>query len=66
MDFFLWGHLKNQVYVHKSNTLEELQDRIIQTAASISPDVLRNSVQHFIQRIHYCQEINGGHFENRL
>lgn len=64
LDFFLWGHIKNLVYKNRPQNIEELQDRIRHEISMISPNTLLDSLRNFVQRLHYCQEVNGGHFEH--
>jgi hypothetical protein len=59
LDFFLWGHLKNRVYVNRPLDTEELKQRITNEIANISPNTLIALLQNFVQRIHQCQEVNG-------
>lgn len=65
-DFFLWGHLKNNIYRNRPNTLAELEQRIRVEAAQISPDFLRNSVRAFYDRLGHCLAVNGQQFEHLL
>lgn len=66
LDFFLWGHIKNLVYKNRPQNIEELQERIRHEIHSIPRNILLDSLQNFIQRIHYCQEVNGEHFEHLI
>jgi hypothetical protein len=66
-DFFLWGHLKNQVYNNVViNDIEELKDRIRHACNTLPPQFIRNAVQGFRHRLAYCLEQEGGHFEYLL
>lgn len=66
LDYFLWGYLKNRVYQNKPQTLEELRRNIIDEIHAIPREVIQRSTQSFYNRIAYCQEVNGGHFEHLL
>lgn len=66
LDFFLWGHIKNVVYKNRPQNIEELQERIRHEISTIPPNTLLDSLQNFVQRIHYCQEVNGEHFEHLI
>ncbi|XP_023312530.1 uncharacterized protein LOC111692677 [Anoplophora glabripennis] len=66
LDYFLWGYLKSKVYFNRPNTIEELKDRIRNEIRAIQPDILHKVLQEFQWRMGYCQEVNGGHFENFL
>jgi hypothetical protein len=67
LDFFLWGHLKNRVYVSRPLDTEEFKQCItnckcifLQVGTSIA------SLQNFVQGIDQCQEVNEEHFEHLL
>lgn len=66
LDFFLWGYLKGQVYKTKPGNLEELRRRITQETEAIPREMIRNAVHSFYNRLGYCQEVNGQHFEHLL
>ena len=54
-DFFLWGHLKNEVYKTPPTDLQELRDRIIQSATVLknNPEMIKNAMQNMKKR---CQK----------
>lgn len=64
LDFFLWGHIKNIVYKNRPPNIQDLQERIRHEIVNITPNTLLDTLENFVQRIHYCQEVNGGHFEH--
>lgn len=66
LDFFLWGHVKNLIYQNRPQNIEELQARIVHEINNIPQNALVNAVQCFVKRIHYCQEVNGEHFEHLI
>ena len=66
LDFFLWGTIKEYVYRVPINTVEELNYRIIEAFAIITPEMLERSRQSFIRRAQLCIEMDGGHFEHLL
>lgn len=66
LDFFLWGYLKNRVYINRPNNLEELKQRIRDEIRSISPQILQNVRNGFYYRLGYCQMEEGGQFEHLL
>lgn len=65
-DFFFWGYLKSKVYTNRPQNLAELEQRIQNEAAAISPRSLRNSFQAFRDRLGHCLAVNGAHFEHLL
>jgi len=65
LDYFLWGYLKGKVYATIPKNLEELR-RIIEEAAFIDPEFIRNAVSSFYDQITHCQTVNGGQFEHLI
>ena len=66
MDFFFWGYLKSVVYRNRPRTLDELEARIRNAIANIPPAYLQNALGAFVNRLRYCQEVNGQQFEQLL
>jgi len=66
LDYFLWGYLKGKVYATKPRNLEKLRQRIIEEAALIAPEFLRNALASFYDRIAHCQTVNGAQFEHLI
>lgn len=66
LDFFLWGYLKSRVYINKPESLDELKLRIETEIRNIPQNWLNNTIDGFIHRLHYCQEVNGEQFEHLL
>lgn len=66
LDYFLWGYTRSQIYKQKPDNLDELKARIRETIRAISPEVLHKVLQEFRNRLAYCQEVGGGHFEQLL
>lgn len=68
-DFFLWGHVKQQVYGQRherATNLDELRQKIIEVHANITPELLANTRRAFYDRLGYCLAQNGGLFEHLL
>jgi hypothetical protein len=63
---FLWGHLKDTVYLHYPHTLQELQANIQRNVDRISTGTLQNVFANMIRRVQLCEERNGGHFQHLL
>jgi hypothetical protein len=42
-DFFLWGHMQNYIYSEAIATLEELDEKIVEAIATITPEMLQNT-----------------------
>ena len=45
LDYFHWGYLKSKVYSTQPQSLDELQNRILQEATLIDREMIRNSVR---------------------
>lgn len=66
LDFFLWGHIKSKIYATEPASLEELRQRITFECQQITPEMLSNVRERFVQNLYYCMEVNGGHFQHLL
>lgn len=68
LDFFLWGTIKQKVYVEVPNTREQLIDKILQVANELREDkeMIRRSTQNISIRAMACLQHSGGHFEQWL
>jgi hypothetical protein len=66
LDFFLWGHMQNYIYFEPIATLEELNGKIVEAIATITPEMLQNTKRSLIRRANLCIEMHGGHFEQLL
>ena len=64
--FFLWGYLKEKIYVTLPRTREELVNRIRQTSATITPVMLSKVRENFMRRVAMCLENNDGYIEHLL
>lgn len=64
-DFFLWGHVKNSVYVpHVPTNLEELRSRITASIRSVTSEMLQNVWREFDYRLDVVRAAQGGHIEH--
>lgn len=66
LDFFLWGYLKGKVFKSQPANLDDLKQRICQEIRRITPEMVQNVQQEFVDRLGYCQLTNGRHFEHLL
>jgi hypothetical protein len=66
LDFFLWGHIKTIVYRTAPNSEQELRQRILNAAQTITPQMLRNVQGSIRRRLGKCIEANGQNFEHLL
>lgn len=60
-DFFLWGHLKANVYRHRPQTIDELKAAIRQEIAAITPQLTQRVMQNFRNRLETCIGEEGHH-----
>ncbi|GBM31958.1 hypothetical protein AVEN_74255-1 [Araneus ventricosus] len=63
LDFFLWGHMKGQVYATPPPTLKDLRQRITDACASVTRDMWHNVQREIQSRVQMCIAANGEHFE---
>lgn len=63
-DFFLWGYLKDKVYVNKPQTLGQLKQNIRDEIRRLQPETLRRVMQNALKRANACIEQNGGHLSD--
>jgi hypothetical protein len=56
-DFFLWGHLKAEVYKHRPHTLDELK-------TAIPPDMTARMMNNFRKRLDACIRSQGRHMDD--
>lgn len=66
MDYFIFPYLKNKTFATPVNNLQELQQRIVQQCATITPEMLQNAFHSMRRRVNLCIEQNGGHFQQLL
>lgn len=63
-DFFLWGFLKERVYVNKPQNIQELKQNIRTEIAKLESETLRNVMKNVLKRVINCQQQNGSHLED--
>jgi hypothetical protein len=56
-------YLKNYIYREPINILEELNDQIHETLATVIPNMLRLARENLIKRARLFLQMKGGHFE---
>ena len=63
-DFFLWGYIKDRVFVPPLQvSLNELKQRITTVVASVDKDMLRSVWIELDYRIDICRVTKGSHIE---
>ena len=63
-DFFLWGYLKEKVFVNKPQTINDLKRNIEDQIRAISLKMLSNVMQSVLDRAIQCETKNGGHLKD--
>jgi hypothetical protein len=63
-DYFLWGFLKERVYVNKPETILELKANIVAEIRTLQPQVLKDVMENALKRAHQCEAENGGHLRD--
>ena len=64
LDFFLWGYLKDKVYVNKPRTIQELKDEIIRHINDIEPQLCLRVIENVDHPIEVCHRSRGEHLAN--
>ncbi len=65
-DFVLWAYLKNNVYLNKPTTVDELKTEIEAQIHNIDENTCERVFQNMIRRLDACQAIEGGQFQHNL
>lgn len=65
-DFFLWGYLKERVYVNKPETMQELKENIRHEIRELNrnPEILQSVVRNVLERAQLCEAENGHHLKD--
>jgi hypothetical protein len=66
LDFYLWEHLKAEVYQEKIRHMNHPKERIRNALMRISPDVLTRVHHECEKLIHMCFQSNDNHVEHFL
>ncbi|XP_073828918.1 uncharacterized protein [Musca autumnalis] len=61
LDFFLWGYLKEKVYVDKPATIQELKDEIIRRINGIEPPLCLRVIENLDHRMEVCSRGRGAY-----
>lgn len=68
LDYYIWGHLKNEVYSVEITSKNHLIERLMNACSNLKQrenEILRG-VKSIINRCEKCVEVGGGHFEQFL
>lgn len=65
-DIFLWPFIKNIVYKIKSNTIDELQNKIDEAHDHVTLETLDGLQRNLIERLEKCIGVDGAIFEHLI
>ena len=66
LDFFLWDHVKSNIYKTPVKNLTELKRKINNEIKSISKETLSDVFSNIVKRMDLCISVDGNHFEHLL
>lgn len=72
LDFFLWGYIKEKVFMSECASEEEMRDRITNTFQQLryscneDPTLMTRLHAETLRRANLCERLGGGHFEPYL
>ncbi|GBN13712.1 hypothetical protein AVEN_126556-1 [Araneus ventricosus] len=64
-DFYLWGYVKQHVYIELINDINHLKQRITDVIHSVTPDVLTRVWEELDYRLDVCRATNEVHIQLR-
>ena len=65
-DFFLWGFLKDNEFENDDPDLPTLKEKIVRACKDVTPEILANVFQSFVNRLKLAQSKSGHHFQQFL
>ena len=65
-DYWLWGHLKNEVYRRPVHSLGQLKRRIREAAGRVPHSMMKAAYDNLPYRLRACLHRRGGHLEHVL
>ncbi|GFN74049.1 hypothetical protein PoB_000055500 [Plakobranchus ocellatus] len=65
-DFYLWGYLKDNVYINNLQTIPDLKAVITQKIRQIPREECVRIIGNFARRLQVCLQRGGGHIEHIL
>lgn len=64
LDFFVWGFIKEKVYVTPPLNADEVRERINAAVLEITPEILERVIESIPRRLQLCIETNGFQFQH--
>jgi hypothetical protein len=65
-DFFLWGAMKNKVYLNNAHTIDELKMAITEYIRNPERAIPNTVFENTVRCINKCLETGRGHFEHYM
>lgn len=66
LDYFAWGHIKENVYKTKPQCINDLRNRIVEEIGKVPRESILRAVSHFYNRLGLVQTVQGEQFEHLL
>ena len=63
MDYFLWGYIKNKIYVKNYESIVELKTAISAAFEDVSSEMVFSTMKNFEKRLQKVLLNKGGHIE---
>jgi hypothetical protein len=63
-DFFLWGYLKQKVYVNRPHTIQDVKDNIRAEISQIPQNMLQKVMNSVRWRVELCLNSGGAHLSD--
>ncbi len=64
LDFFLWGYLKNRIYMTVPHNFEELKGKIAREIENIDQKTLQCVFLNLVKQCRICKANSGGNFQH--
>ena len=61
--FFLWGYIKNNVYVEMVRNMQHLQERNTSAIETVKRDMIQKTLQEIEFHLNVSRATNGAHIE---
>ena len=65
-DFFLWGYIKEKVYINRPKTIDELKEKIVEEIRNLSQSTINEVMSSFRNRLKECIDKEGHHLSDTI
>ena len=62
-DFYLWGYIKEKVYINKSDTISQLKRNIQEENREVNGNTLTKATENVEKKLEICCRENGRHLK---